>query len=294
MSKDKVYIKFNGGLGNQMFQWALGRMIQETTDMDVYYDMSYFKNSYARPYELDIFALVPNFVDDFFTKIKLAIIWWLRGLLKWEKVFGITLYSEAHFNFDRNIQRIKPNTFIEGFFQSEIYFKCVEDKLREDFKFKKETDSRNMDLINKLYSTNSVSLHIRRGDYVEKERNQQLYATCSMDYYRRGVEYIAKHSPDPTLFIFSDDIPWVKRNLDLKVPYDVVYIAHNTGEKSYEDLRLMSLCHHNIIANSSFSWWGAWLNNNSDKIVIAPQKWFNDDNIIQTDVIPKNWIRLDN
>lgn len=294
MRQEKVFVKFNGGLGNQMFQWAVGRMIKETTDMDVFYDMSYFKKDYARPYQLDIFKLEPNFIGEFLTKIKLEFIWRLRSILKWEKVFGITLYSEAQFNFDRNINKIKPNTFIEGFFQSEIYFKCVEDKLREDFKFKKETDSRNKDLINELYSTNSISLHIRRGDYVEKERYQKLYATCSMDYYKRGVEYIAKQYPNPTLYIFSDDIPWAKENMDLKLPYDIVYVSHNSGDKAYEDLRLMSVCNHNIIANSTFSWWGAWLNRNQHKIVIAPQKWFNDENIIQTDIIPKNWIRLEN
>lgn len=290
--EDRVIVKFNGGLGNQMFQWALARAIAETTGMEARFDMSYFNRQYARPYELDVFKVEPKFVVDAWTIIRLKLIWALRSFLNWKDFLGITLYSESHFNFDKNINKIKSNAYIIGFFQSELYFTCVEDKLREDFKFEKEPDAKNMQIISQMYATNSIAIHIRRGDYVEKQRYQNLYATCSPDYYKRGVEYIAQKYPNPTLYIFSDDIRWAKQNI--RLPYETVYISHNTGKKSYEDMRLMSLCRHNIIANSSFSWWGAWLNKNKEKIVIAPQKWFNDDEIIQTDIIPKDWIRLEN
>lgn len=290
--KDRFIVKFNGGLGNQMFQWALARAIEETTGMKAYFDMSYFKRGYARPYGLKVFQIEPNFIDDPWTQMRLNLIWRLRSFLNWKNFLGITLYSESHFNFDRNINKIKPNTFIEGFFQSELYFKCVEDKLREDFKFNTEASPKNLQIMTQMYSTNSISVHIRRGDYVEKQRFQELYAPCSIDYYKRAVEYIAQRQPEPTLFVFSDDITWAK--LNFRLPYETVYISHNTGRASYEDMRLMSACKNNIIANSSFSWWGAWLNKNKDKIVIAPQKWFNDDEIVQTDVIPKEWVRLEN
>lgn len=290
--KGQIIVKLNGGLGNQMFQWALGRRIQVSTDMDVYLDMSYFENNYARPYQLNVFNLQPTFVKDPLTKLKLAVIWTFRDFLKGQNFFGITLYSEKHFHFDRNIARIRSNTYIEGFFQSELYFKAIENQLRADFDFKPTADIENERLISKISLLNAVSLHIRRGDYVQKERYKNQYATCSLDYYKRGVEYIAQRYPNPTLFIFSDDIDWAKKNL--KLPYECVFVSHNKGEKSYEDMRLMSFCKHNIIANSSFSWWGAWLNNNQEKIVIAPQRWFNDTNIIQTDVIPQSWIRLEN
>ena len=290
--KERIIVKLNGGLGNQMFQWALARMIEETTDMDVFLDMSYFNHRYARPFELNIFKLESKFVEDFWTKLRLDIIWSMRAILKWEKTLGLILYSESKFNFDKNIHKIRANTFIEGFFQSELYFKCIEDQLREDFLFVKISDDKNNKLKQEICSKNSISLHIRRGDYVQKKRYKNVYANCSLDYYRRGVEHIAQQYPEPTIYVFSDDIPWVKMNL--KLPYKVVYVSHNTGAKSYEDMRLMSACKHNIIANSSFSWWGAWLNSNPEKIVIAPQKWFNDDEIIQTDVIPEKWIRIEN
>lgn len=292
MEKGRVILRLNGGLGNQMFQWALARMIEETTDMDVLLDMSYFRKRYARPYQLNVFRIEPKFVTGFWLKLKLDIIWAFRAISNWEKNFGITLYSEKQFNFDMDITKIAPDTYINGFFQSELYFKCVEAKIREDFRFEKSPDDENLKLINRIYSENSVAIHIRRGDYVEKKRYQEQYATCSIDYYTNAVEYIAKKHPEPTLFVFSDDIKWVRHNL--KLPYKTVYVSHNTGKNNYEDMRLMSVCKHNIIANSSFSWWGAWLNANPDKIVIAPKKWFNDESIIQTDVIPKTWVQLDN
>ena len=155
-----------------------------------------------------------------------------------------------------------------------------------------EIDEENQKVLDKIKSTNSISLHIRRGDYVIKKRYQEVYAECTLDYYKRGVEEITKRYENPTLFIFSDDPDWVKANL--KLDYESVYVDINSGEKSYADMRLMSSCNHNVIANSSFSWWGAWLNNNPEKIVIAPEKWFKDDSINQKDVIPESWIRIKN
>lgn len=292
MKESQIIVKLNGGLGNQMFQWALARMIEERMDIKTFLDMSYFKTGYARPYQLDIFNFKPQFVKGEFEYFKLDVIWTFRKYLNKKKFLGLSLYSEPHFHVDKEINLLTPNTYLEGFFQSEKYFKCVESQLREDFKFSAPLNDENRRTIAKIKDTNSVSVHIRRGDYVKKKRYQNLYADCSLDYYRSGVEHIAKSHPDPTLFVFSDDIKWVKENF--KMPYECVFVEHNTGKKSYEDMRLMSLCRHNIIANSSFSWWGAWLNNNQEKIVIAPKRWFNDEEIIQSDVIPDEWIRIEN
>lgn len=289
---DELIVKLNGGLGNQMFQWAFARMIEKKTGIKTLLDLSFFEKKYARPYELGLFTLNAKFVEDFWTKLKLNIIWKFRKKLNGKKFLGLKLYSEPHFEFDEKLLNVGPKTYIEGFFQSEKYFSDIEKELRADFQFKPEIDQENQKLLDKINSTNSISLHIRRGDYVQKKRYQNVYATCSLDYYKRGVEYIAERFENPTLFVFSDDIEWVKENL--KLPYESVYVSNNFGAKSFEDMRLMSNCKHNVIANSSFSWWGAWLNANKEKLVIAPCKWFNDDKIIQTDVIPENWIRLEN
>lgn len=291
MEREKVYLRLNGGLGNQMFQWAFAQMIEETTDMEVYLDMSYFNMRKARPYQLDIFKLKPRFIEDWQTKLKLEILWTFRFLFP--KLFGIQIYSESHFNFDINfINHIKPNTYIEGFFQSELYFSTVEKRLRDDFTFVDGIFDENRKLANLMLEQNAISVHIRRGDYVQKKRYANQYAVCSPEYYKKAVEYIAQHHPEPVIYVFSDDIAWVKTHI--RFPYKTVYVGHNKGKDSYYDMRLMSLCKHNVIANSSFSWWGAWLNSNPDKIVVAPKKWFKDSRIIQTDVIPKSWVQLDN
>lgn len=292
MKKERNIVKFNGGLGNQMFQFAFGKALENKTSIETDFDMSFFAKKYSRPFELDIFNININKIEDFWTKLKLNIIWKLRKKLKNKIFLGYNFYPEAHFEYDENLFNVKPNTYIEGFFQSEKYFKDLEEQIRTHFQFKYKPDRENQELIEKISSSNSISLHIRRGDYIQKKRYQNLYANCSLEYYKRGVQIIAENFSKPTLFIFSDDIKWVKENLNL--PFESIYVSNNTGSKSYEDMRLMSLCKHNVIANSSFSWWSAWLNNNKEKIVIAPQKWFNDEKIVQTDIIPSNWLRIDN
>lgn len=290
--KDKYIVKFNGGLGNQMFQWAFGYALEKETGVKTFFDMSFFEKKYARPYELGIFSLKAKFVEDFWLKLKLQLIWKLRKKLINKSFLGLTFFPEPHFEYYKYAFKIKPNTYIEGFFQSEKYFKQCEAEIRGAFTFKTKPEKFNQYLIEQMSESNSVSVHIRRGDYVQKKRYQEVYATCSLDYYKRGVDYIANKFETPKLFVFSDDIQWVKANWNL--PYETVFIDNNSGDKSFEDMRLMSNCKHNIIANSSFSWWGAWLNNNKEKIVIAPKKWFNDARINQDDVIPSEWVRLDN
>lgn len=290
--EQKNIVKFNGGLGNQMFQWAFARALELKTGVKTGFDMSFFSKKYSRPFELDIFGVKADAVTDFWTKFRLSLIWKFRKKLNGKSLFGINFYSEPHFEYDDKAFKNAPNTYVEGFFQTEKYFTDMEKEIREDFQFKTMPNDENQRLIEKISATNSISLHIRRGDYVQKKRYQNVYATCSLDYYKRGVEKITENFPNPVLFIFSDDIEWVKQNLQL--PFECVYVSHNTGKNSYEDMRLMSLCKHNVIANSSFSWWGAWLNNNQEKVVIAPQKWFNDDGIVQADVIPISWLRLEN
>ncbi|MBP7211209.1 alpha-1,2-fucosyltransferase [bacterium] len=290
--KGKVYLKMNGGLGNQMFQWAFARMIHETTDMDVFLDMSFFSKPYARPYQLKIFNLEPLFLDDSFVEFKLDLIWKLRNFVNIAPLLGMKFYQEKTFEFDKSISKIEPNTYIEGFFQSDIYFKQFESQIRKDFMFVSPISKDNRELIAKMNNQNSIAIHIRRGDYVSKARYKNKYAHCSPEYYVKAVDYIAQKYPNPRVYVFSDDLKWAAQNIDL--PYTCEYVGHNIGKASFEDMRLMSNCKHNVIANSTFSWWGAWLNENPEKIVVAPDKWFQDSSIIQTDIYPKNWVRLSN
>jgi Glycosyl transferase family 11 len=178
---------------------------------------------------------------------------------------------------------------LDGYWQSEKYFIDCSKLIRKDFTFKNELDSYNLKLKSKIDKTNSVSIHIRRGDYVNNLNTNATHGLCSIDYYIKAVNYITERIESPYFFVFSDDIEWAKKNIMLNFPCQ--FISHNIGSKSYLDMQLMSLCKHNVIANSSFSWWGAWLNSNDNKIVIAPRKWF----AVNTDIcdlIPSNWISL--
>ena len=150
--------------------------------------------------------------------------------------------------------------------------------------------SRNKELLSLIRTVNSVSLHIRRGDYVSNPDTNSALGTCSLEYYRHCIEHIASNVENPHFFLFSDDINWVRDNLKIKYPTTVV--DGNSADTNYADLHLMSNCKHNIIANSSFSWWGAWLNNNPDKIIIAPKIWFANSPLTPKEIIPENWLKL--
>jgi hypothetical protein len=160
----------------------------------------------------------------------------------------------------------------------------------KDFNFKNHPTGQNKLTLNIINNTNSVSLHIRRGDYIKNLETYNKHGLIDLYYYYKAINYIKEHVYNPTFFIFSDDITWAKENLNIELP--VYFIDFNDQTRNYEDLRLMKNCKYNIIANSSFSWWGAWLNDFSNKIVIAPKKWFNDDTINTYDLTPLDWILI--
>ena len=137
---------------------------------------------------------------------------------------------------------------------------------------------------------NSVSVHIRRGDYISNKDTNALLGVCPMDYYDRAIAYIVERVVNPCFYFFSDDIAWVRRTFSL--PFQSRFVDHNSGRQSFNDMRLMSLCRHHIIANSSFSWWGAWLGRNGDKTVIAPRRWFRRDIMDLKDLCPDSWVLL--
>ena len=162
-------------------------------------------------------------------------------------------------------------------------------QIRADFTFRLPLENKNAELAKQINQVNAVSLHVRRGDYVNNPKTTATHGLCSLDYYQASIRYVAERVQQPHFFIFSDDIDWVQSNL--KIDFPCVYVQHNRGAESYNDMRLMSLCRHHIIANSSFSWWGAWLNPRSEKIVIAPRKWFANQTDVQ-DLFPAGWVTL--
>ncbi len=291
--KDKLIIKLEGGLGNQMFQYAYAKAMEYKFGYDVMFEMSFFNitRRRTRPYSLNLFNTKPKFLSNPFDIILTRFMFLLnKKHFNVKPMFGLTFRELSSVSYQDDVANIKPNTFICGHYQTEKYFKTIEKVIKNDFKFKVEPDEENKQLIKDIKSKNSISIHIRRGDYLKK-RNQQTFYECSAKYYKRALSYIAKRVENPVIYVFSDDIKWVEENL--KIPYEHVYVNVNSGQKSYEDMRLMSLCKHNIIANSTFSWWGAWLNENPDKIVICPDKWLKLADVNQEDFKADGWISME-
>ncbi len=286
-----------GGLGNQMFQYAAGRALALNRDQPLMLDVSGFSNyKLHQGFELKNIFEIPAHT---------ATLSEIASILGWRSFSGVKRFLsypsmaslrgssfilEPHFNYWPDFEKIVINeVYISGYWQSEKYFKEYELIIKRDFCFKKFSLELNIDLAKKITQLNSISLHVRRGDYVSHKKTSDTHGVCSIDYYKKAVSLIGSKVQNPYFFIFSDDISWVKKNLNINFPCE--FINHNRGDQSFNDMHLMSLCRNNIIANSSFSWWGAWLNNNLNKIVIAPKKWFANDAII-VDLIPDEWVTI--
>ncbi|GAB6013277.1 alpha-1,2-fucosyltransferase [Viscerimonas tarda] len=287
-----IKILLSGGLGNQMFQYAAGKALATRLNVPFSIDLFYYtKKTKAtkRRFELDVFetnlTLKQGWRSKFFVKYKLFFL--KRPFLS--KLLGVFSDPRAMLH-EAEFAKLRDNTILAGYFQNEIYFKSIEPAIRADFRFKNALKGRNAELVEEIASkAEAVSIHIRRGDYVTDPTTS--LAICSIDYYSKAIEYIAERLINPHFFVFSDDMEWVKNNIDFK-DYSFILVNWNTGEDSYIDMQLMSLCRHNIIANSSFSWWGAWLNNNPQKIVIAPKQWFKNQQFYDSQCIPEKWLGI--
>ena len=285
-----------GGLGNQMFQYAAGRCQAHLHNTELKLDLSYLKadtnNKYTkRDYKLDVFNItsqiaVENDLKPFLPLERGKI---TRTLMrKLPILFSKLIANESGHAFMKEFYSYPKNVYLNGFWQSENYFEPVKDILLKEFSLKEKLNSANESLSIKIKNSNSVSLHIRRGDYIEDKATNAFHGVCSLDYYQKAIQHIQKSSPGINLFVFSDDVAWAKSNLKTDLPITFVDF-NNPGEI---DMHLMSLCKHNIIANSSFSWWGAWLNCNPAKIVVAPLKWFASEGQTTPDIYPETWVRL--
>lgn len=177
--------------------------------------------------------------------------------------------------------------YLSGYWQTEKYFSGIENEIKTLFKFRDCLRGKNREYQERIQSDEyeSVSLHVRRGDYVGNSEVD----ICGKAYYQRALEIICSKIKKPKFFIFSDDLAWCRQKLGIE---NAVYIAGNTGGDSYKDMQLMTLCRHHIIPNSSFSWWGAWLGEKEDSIVIGPKRWFNGREIHREDIVTDRWIKV--
>lgn len=298
-----IIIKISGGIGNQFFQYAFAKALEFRRGIEVKIDRSHFdmqnKNITKRIFLLDNFKLSLKIAkredfkkigvpfppeNGFWGKIK-------KAIFKVEEYFrpdgNKKIIEDTTFGFDDSIFKIRDNSYVSGIWPSPRYFKSIEDIVFKDIMLKNHLSKNAEFFLGKIQEYNSVSIHIRRGDYLKYPNK---FGLCSLEYYEKAVEKIKQSVISPVFFVFSDDINYAKENL--KIGHNVFYVS-GLDVEDYEELVLMSKCKHNIMANSTFSWWGAWLNKNRNKIVIAPKMLRKDDKNT-SDFIPQewNWIRM--
>ena len=291
-------MKLAGGLGNQLFQYACGRSLAQKYQSPLTLDISFYHRNLWRRRLGEALVLGKGLIKPFrFTKTlkQVSNNRRLYNLDKFNLIENIKLIKDNPatdkreqdpFIFDRKIMQAGDRLVYEGYFNSYKYFKDIEAELRSELRLKKEFESSlPAHILKKIVTTDSVSLHVRRGDYVSRPEAGLYHGTLSTDYYQKATGIIASKANKPVFFIFSDDLDWCRQHLPL---------AHETyfvgGLKNYQDLRLMSLCRRHIIANSSFSWWGAWLDPKPEKTIIAPAAWLRERNLKNSDLFPPEWI----
>jgi len=285
-----------GGLGNQMFQYATGRALAHRHGVPLLLDASGFAHYDLRGYELGELAIQARLATD--EELTRAGVKPRAPTLfnRVSKALGLdqpaNQLKEASFTYDARIEQAKPPVYLDGYWQSDCYFADIADLLRQEFALKDPADEANGAIAARIVDAGAgaVSLHIRRGDYVNNPQTAQYHGVCSLDYYRSAVEHIAACVEAPHFFVFSDDHAWVSENF--KMSYPVTLVDVNGADRGVWDMALMKACRHHIIANSSFSWWGAWLNPHADKLVVAPKCWFSGASHDTSDLIPASWTRL--
>lgn len=288
-----IIINITGGLGNQLFQYAFGRALSIKNKCQLKLDISSYQNYEWHDYSLRPFSIRENFADKSDCELlkgeKFSFVRKIKQKIFNNKKF---YYSEKDLRFNEKYKNLANPAYISGYWQSEKYFKQVEKIIRNEFKIVIPPSKPNQNLIKKIEKENAISLHIRRGNYANIKHVNKVHGTSPLSYYNDAIKVLIPKIPDPVFYIFSDDIEWAKKNLIIN--NETVFVDFNNSTTDFEDMRLMSMCKHHIIANSTFSWWGAWLNDSKSKIVIAPKIWFNDVNMNNqtANLIPSNWIRM--
>jgi len=282
-----IIIKIKGGLGNQLFQYAFARFLSLQKDIEVKIDngINTNKNDTYRQYSLNNFNITLSLASrEEVLKAKYP----LGIISKIWRITKIKILKVHNVGWNKNIINSKES-YMDGYWQSYKYLDPIRSILLKEISLKEPIKNKYKELLNQISNTDSVSIHIRRGDYVNDPKTKAAHYTFGLEYYQEAVKIIAGKIPAPTFFVFSDDIEWVKKNF--KSIFPTIYVS-NAQIKDHEELMIMCECKNNIIANSSFSFWGAWLNKNPNKIVIAPKKWNNIYPKKYKDLLPKEWIQI--
>lgn len=296
-----IVVVMRGGLGNQMFQYAAGRALSARSGTPLLLDATLLQDRFPRKditryaLDLDIFEIMPRFTA--LSRIARAVPvpgLWLAldlGVMKIRDALGMRkIWREKDYADDPRAFESQNDATLWDYWQSEKYFTDIKDKIQSEFRFREPLAGEAAGIGEAVRRENSVSLHVRRGDYI-LPKYAKLYGGTDLAYYGRAIAHVAERVKNPRFFIFSNDAAWCRENI--KSPFPMVYVpAGAAGPKASFHLQLMSLCKHNIIANSTFSWWGAWLNANAGKIVVAPKQWYRDSNMPAAGIVPAGWTKL--
>lgn len=292
-----VIVRLIGGLANQMFQYAAGRRLAHVLGTELKLDISGFsiyegiEGVEYRHYSLNNFSIIESIAKpEEVERLSIRPPYFFDTMFRKRPRRPATYIKEKQYHFDQKILNLKGDIYLSGYWNSPKYFNDIEEIIRQEFTLKRKAEGKNLELLEAVKGTESVSIHVRRGDYVANQQTNQFHGTCDLAYYNKSIEKILLYVKNPYFYVFSDDIEWARNNITTTKP--VIYVDHNGLLDAHEDMRLMSRCKHNIIANSTFSWWSAWLNSNASKIVLAPSKWFNDPKINTSTLLPSTWQRI--
>ncbi len=293
-----IVVRLIGGLGNQMFQYAAAKSLAHHHNTELFLDLTFLSKSpegayTKRKFELNEFNIDAKIADnDILQKFDLdagKLITKIKSTVP--NLFKTLVYNEYGYDFNSLFFKLPQNTYLNGYWQNQSYFLSQQADLIKDFELKNKPGLDYQYFLDQITTAHSVAIHVRRGDYATLESANKFHGLLTLDYYKGAMKYLEARHHNLTYFIFSDDLNWCKLNFDFVS--DANYIESNKMDLTpHEELLLISKCKHAIIANSSFSWWGAWLNSHSNKLVIAPNQWFNSNTKQPLNLLPNNWIKL--
>jgi len=296
----KIFLRQKCGLGNQLFQYAAGLFFARKfgATLEIIREPDHLAVSFGRPrpFMLSNFCIsapvrelaLRDRLMCSVAQIKKPVAATARFITR-TAVYRQHYLTDGTFLPELPIPHSTKSLYLEGFFQAYPYAQNIEQQIRTEFSYRNPASGKNLEILNQIRAVeNSVSLHIRTGDYFTRGAGPQV---LSLSYHARAMQAVLERFRDPVFFVFSDDIAFARKNLPMD--HDIQFVDHNDETNGHEDLRLMSACRHNIIANSTFSWWGAWLNPNPSKLVCAPSSWHNiNPNVPYPDLIPPSWLRI--
>lgn len=295
-----IYSRLISGLGNQLFQYAIGRQVSLLNNTELLIDASFYKGQSLRSYKLANYNIKAAIASDeevvkFLSPYKLLT---LRAKLyrRYDKLIPKRkrrYFAEAAWwEYEPDLYKVGNNTYLDGYWQHYKYFEQLDARVLDELTLRVPYPAEATQLLNEIVANpNAISLHIRRGDYISDSNANKLMGVLPLEYYEKAIRFVKEKVLAPVFYVFSDDLEWAAKHLGKGIDIRLVDIAN--GEQEYIELDLMSKCRHNIIANSSFSWWGAFLNRNVDKIVVAPRQW-----VVPNDVNAKinlqfpSWVKL--